>query len=274
MRTHVNPPESRGFTLLEVIIVIAVMAILAAAITPVLLQRVIDAKIESTRTEVKALAEAIGGRADQSGSFGFVGDMGRMPVSFQELVRPDQAPLFSTVTFRAVGMGWKGPYVTFGETPTDYLTDAFGKAYQGVASGQIRSAGPDGVYGNVDDIVYPAAPPIYRGRVVVTLKRMADEGLFYTIDPPLYEVRLYYSKNGQQAFLSAPMPPFVFENVPQGLHAIAVIRVRREQMVYQDTIQTFGGGATKLVEIVFRLGTFAPIPEGPVQPGVPGGPGL
>jgi hypothetical protein len=85
-------------------------------------------------------------------------------------------------------------------------------------------------------------------------------------------VRLYYSKNGQQAYLSAPIPPFVFENVPQGLHAIAVIRVRREQMVYQDTIQTFGGGATKLVEIVFRLGTFAPIPEEPGQLAVPGGP--
>ncbi len=261
MRQHLNAHGRRGFTLLEVIIVIAVLAILAAAATPILLQRILDAKIEATRTEVRALAEAIGGRPDQPGNFGFVGDMGRMPASFQELVRPEQAPLFSLATFRAVGMGWKGPYVTFGDTPADYLTDAFGNAYQGAASGQIRSAGPDGVVGNQDDIVYPAAPPVYRGRVVVTLKRMADEGLFYTVDPPLYEVRLYFARNGRQAYLSAPMPPFVFENVPQGLHAIAVIRTRREQMVYQDTIQTFGNGSTKLVEIVFRLGNYAPIPE-------------
>jgi prepilin-type N-terminal cleavage/methylation domain-containing protein len=270
MRRPRNRPAPRGFTLLEVIIVIAVMAILAAAVTPVLLQRVIDTKIDATRSEAKALAEAIGGRADEPGSFGFVGDMGRMPTSFQELVKPEQAPLFSTATFRAVGMGWKGPYVTFGDTPSDYLNDAFGHAYQGAASGQIRSAGPDGIYGNLDDIVYPAAPPVYRGRVVVTLKRMADEGLFYTVDPPLYEVRLYFSRNGRQAFLSAPTPPFVFENVPQGLHAIAVIRTRREQMVYQDTIQTFGGGSTKMVEIVFRLGNYAPIPEEPVVPAGPG----
>jgi prepilin-type N-terminal cleavage/methylation domain-containing protein len=255
----------RGFTLLEVIIVVAVLAILAAVATPVILQRVLDAKIEATRAEVRALAESIGGRSGEPGSFGFVGDMGRMPVSFQELIRPEQAPLFSTATFRAIGMGWKGPYTTTGASPADALTDAFGRPYQGAATGQVRSAGPDGVFGNDDDIVYPGVPPVYRGRVVVTLKRMADADPSYTVDPPSYEVRLYYARNGRQAYLSAPMPPFVFENVPQGLHAIAVIRVRREQMVYQETIQTFGGGATRLVEIVFRLGTYAPIPQDPGQ---------
>jgi type II secretory pathway pseudopilin PulG len=66
------------------IIVIAVMAILAAVATPVFLQRVLDAKIEATRAEARALSEAIGGRPDQQGSFGFVGDMGRFPSSFQE----------------------------------------------------------------------------------------------------------------------------------------------------------------------------------------------
>ncbi len=269
MRPRFDGPASRGFTLLEVIIVIAVLAILAAAATPLLLQRVIEAKIDATRTEVRGLAEAIGGRPDQPGSFGFVGDMGRMPASLLELVQPGQAPLFTTATFRAVGMGWKGPYVTSGDTPTDYQLDAFGHPYQVVTSGQIRSAGPDGAFGNADDIVYPASPPVYRGRVVVTLKRMADEGPFYTLDPPNYEVRLYYAQNGRQAYLSAPMPPFVFENVPQGLHAIAVVRVLRDQMVYQDTIQTFGGGSTRLVEIAFRLGTYAPIPGSPEQPAGP-----
>jgi hypothetical protein len=149
-------------------------------------------------------------------------------------------------------MGWKGPYITSGESETDVLTDAFGRAYEGATSGQIRSAGPDGIFGNEDDIVYPSAPPVPRGRVIVTLKRMDENAPAYAVDPAGFEVRLYYSKDGREAHLSAPMPPFVFEDVPQGLHAVAVVGTQDERMVYQDTIQTFGGGSTKLVEIVFR----------------------
>jgi hypothetical protein len=32
-----------------------------------------------------------------------------------------------------------------------------------------------------------------------------------------------------------------------------VNRLKRNQIVVQDTIQSFGGGATKLVELFFRL---------------------
>ena len=47
----------------------------------------------------------------------------------------------------------------------DYLTDAFGRAYICAASGQVRSAGPDGVLGTADDIVYPPAAPTITGTV-------------------------------------------------------------------------------------------------------------
>jgi hypothetical protein len=68
-------------------------------------------------------------------------------------------------------------------------------------------------------------------------------------------VRLYYSNNGQEAFLDDPIAPFVFENVPQGFHAIVVLRMKSDppQPVVQDTIQVFGNGATRLVELIFRL---------------------
>jgi prepilin-type N-terminal cleavage/methylation domain-containing protein len=263
MSTRGRRRQPRGFTLIEVILIIAVLAILAAAATPAVLQRLMDAKIESTRAETRMIYEAIAGNPDQQGSFGFYGDMGRMPASFEELVRPGRLALFTTATFRNVGMGWNGPYVRSGESAQDYLKDAFGHPYEGAPIGQVRSAGADGVMGNEDDIVYPPMPPNLAGRVVVTLKRMAAEDQSYTVDPPNYEVRLFFPMSGQQAFLADGVPPFVFENVPQGLHAIAVIRVLREQMVYQDTIQTFGNGTTRLVEIVFRLGNYAAIPEVP-----------
>jgi hypothetical protein len=215
----------------------------------------VDAKVDATRAEARLLSEAMLGRPDVAGNFGFFGDMGRWPVSFEELVRPvPGTPLFTTATFRSVGMGWKGPYINTGDQGEDALTDAFGRPYRGAATGQVRSAGPDGLFDTADDIVYPPAPPNPGGRLMVTVKRMAAEDGSYTLDPAGYTVRLYYASNGREAFLDDPAAPFVFENVPQGVHALVVLRMKSEPplAVAQDTIQVFGNGATKLVEFVFR----------------------
>jgi hypothetical protein len=245
-----------GFTLIEITVIVAVLAILATAITPMILQQVVDTKMESTRKEAKLLHEAIVGRPDTPGSFGFFGDLGRFPATFEELLKPAPgAAPFTTETFRNVGMGWKGPYINVGDTKDDALVDAFGREYRGAATGHIRSAGPNGIFDDEDDILYPPKPPVPFGRLMVTVKRMAAEDISYTLDPPGYTVRLYYSNNGVQAFVDDPIAPFVFENVPQGVHAIVVLRMKKDppQPVVQDTIQVFGGGATKLVELIFRL---------------------
>jgi hypothetical protein len=52
--------------------------------------------------------------------------------------------------------------------------------------------------------------------------------------------------------LADNIAPFVFENIPQGIHAVQVWRLRKDQLVVQDTIQVHGG-ATKLLELIFRL---------------------
>ena len=61
---------------------------------------------------------------------------------------------------------------------------------------------------------------------MVTVKRMSAEDNSYTLDPVGYTVRLYYASNGREAFLDDPVAPFVFENVPQGIHAIVVLRMK------------------------------------------------
>jgi type II secretory pathway pseudopilin PulG len=248
--------RAAGFTMIEVTVILAVLAILAVAITPMVLQQLVDAKVEATRQEAKLLHEAMLGRADVPGSFGFFGDMGRWPVAFEELLRPAPGtPLYTTATFRSVGMGWKGPYVNAGSSGDDVLNDAFGRPYSGSSTGQVRSAGPDGLFDTADDIAYPPAPARPGGRLMVTVKRMAAEDASYTLDPPGYTVRLYFSNNGQEAFLDDPVGPFVFENVPQGIHAVVVLRMKNDppRAVAQDTIQVFGNGATRLLELVFRL---------------------
>ena len=64
------------------------------------------------------------------------------------------------------------------------------------------------------------------------------------------------------------MAPFVFENVPQGVHAIVVLRMKSDPplAVAQDTVQVFGSGATRLVEFVFRLSGYPPGPRATLGP--------
>jgi hypothetical protein len=241
-----------GFTLIEITVILAVLAILATAITPMILQQIVDAKMETTRKEAKLLAEAILGRPDVAGSSGFYGDMGRFPAGLQELNRPAVGtPFYTTETFRNVGMGWKGPYINTGDTKADAFLDAFGREYQLTNIGQIRSAGSNGIFDDEDDIVYPPNPPVPYGRVLVTVKRLDAVGAGFTLDPVGYIVRIYYAQNGQEAYLDDPIAPFVFDRVPQGVHAIAVLR-GGNLAVGQDTIQVFGSGTSKLVEFVFR----------------------
>jgi type II secretory pathway pseudopilin PulG len=95
-----------GFTLLELVVIVAVMAILAAAVAPTFLNQIGDARIQATQEEAQTLYEAIVGHPTESGTqFGFVGDMGEFPASFTALVQPGSLPAYTTATVRNVGMG-------------------------------------------------------------------------------------------------------------------------------------------------------------------------
>lgn len=238
---------SRGFTLVEMAITLAIVAILAAIATPMILQRILEARVEATREETQVLYEAMVGRDSDPGSFGFVGDIGRLPASFQQLVEPGGLPLYSVATVRGVGMGWRGPYVNIGGSPTDYLTDAFGRPYTGASTGQVRSAGPDGVVGNLDDIVYPSAPPVVTGRVHVMIKQVVDKRIVN--DPAGYVVDLYYSAGGTQSVVRDSSRPFRFDNVPMGLHAVQVVHTEGGDQVAAGETISLRRGATALVEL-------------------------
>ena len=253
--SYISDPGSRipdpGFTLLEVIVVLSVIAIFAAVVTPSFVQEIGQARIDATQDETQVLYEAMVGPSTGETRFGFVGDIGRLPNSFQELAQQSGLPAYTTSTVRNVGIGWRGPYVNTGTSTNDYLTDGFGRDYTGAASGQVRSAGPDGVANNADDIVYPPAVAAITGSVTVTVKTI--QGGKTIVDPAGYRVDLYYASNGVQTSVSDTTAPFTFDNVPMGLHAIQVVKTSNPQagsIVGQDTI-VVRAGSTAAVEIWF-----------------------
>jgi hypothetical protein len=230
--------------------VIAVIGILVAAVTPSVVQRIMDSRIEDTRMEAQALYDGMVGKPGE-GRYGFVGDLGRLPASFTELAERGSLPPYTTTTTRGVGMGWRGPYVNIGTTATDYLTDAFGRAYTGASSGQVRSAGPDGVAGTADDIVYPPAVPAIGGTVTATVKTIT--GGKTIVDPAGYRVDLFYATGGVESSLADTVAPFSFSNVPMGVHAIRVVKFVNPQagsVVAQDTI-VVRPSSTTAVELWF-----------------------
>ncbi|MCL2330666.1 MAG: type II secretion system major pseudopilin GspG [Phycisphaerae bacterium] len=130
-----------GFTLLEILVVIGIIAVLAAFVVPNLIGASEQAKKDMTQSQVKdagAIANAINV---------FRVSVGRYPKELSELTqKPDDAD---------EAKKWHGPYIT---NAAD-LKDAWGNEFKYVAPGKVRedsydlwSVGPDGQDGSDDDI--------------------------------------------------------------------------------------------------------------------------
>ena len=116
----------KGFTLLEVLVVLAVVSVFAAIIGSVIGTSIISAEIEGT---------------DE-----FPTDTGNAVNDLQSLVADP------SVT------GWDGPYISSGFESDDFAKDAWNRSVtydytSGAFACTITSSGPDGVANNSDDIV-------------------------------------------------------------------------------------------------------------------------
>jgi len=229
-------PEAGGFTLIEVIVVIAVISILAAMAVPYAVKIIDQSREEATKKEMEDLHNAITGDP-KIPTAGFVGDVGRLPAVIAELNTrtagpsppPQGAPGGGLL---GVKIGWYGPYVNAGFDPVGYLGDAWGTAYRyGVApdlAGQIRSAGPDRAFASADDLLYPPSAVISTGKLLVNLHVWDTTAGLYRLNPAPAQVTamgvtFYYSNNGSQAGVSATLPlapPYSFNGYHAGLHAV------------------------------------------------------
>lgn len=231
-----RPRDADGFTLIEVIVVIAVVSILASMAVPFVAKILDQSREEATRKQMEEIHRAILG--DPKGpTAGYLGDMGGLPANLTLLNTQGAQPGSTTVApptgLGIVRYGWPGQYVKVGFSPTAYLVDGWGTnlAYNNPGAGQIRSAGRDRVFGNSDDIVYPSSAVIPVGQLQVNLYvwRTDNTTSQYVLNPQpasfpgmQVNVRVDYSNNGVRSTtpLTAGIPPgpagppYVFSTPP------------------------------------------------------------
>ncbi len=137
----------RGFTLIELVIIIAVLGILAAVAVPRFASMATSSKQAATKDELNTLKRAITGNpaATAGGEYvdrGFEGDIGYPPSRLQDLVaKPDSISTYDKFT----RLGWNGPYVD--SSNGAYLKDAWGSnyVYQPSSRRIVSVGGPDSI---------------------------------------------------------------------------------------------------------------------------------
>lgn len=133
-KTNFLHKNTRGFTLIETVIIIVIIGIVAAVATVQFGRVTDDARFKATLTEMEAVAIAIVGNPDlysrgARSDFGYVGDVGAMP--------PNLDALYSNPGGYAT---WDGPYIKGAFNPTDYMYDAWNTAYILIGT-TLRSTG-------------------------------------------------------------------------------------------------------------------------------------
>jgi len=125
-----NKNSRAGFTLVEILLVVAILGILAGVAVVSLKGRTKSASIGATRASIQAIQTAIDT---------YEVDNGVYPQSLQNLLT------------KGSENNWNGPYIKDGHMPKDAWGNEFSYSVQG-DSYKISSAGPDGQQGSADDI--------------------------------------------------------------------------------------------------------------------------
>ncbi|MFN7569925.1 MAG: type II secretion system major pseudopilin GspG [Betaproteobacteria bacterium] len=134
-RLHPLPRRRRGFTLIEIMVVIAILGILAALIVPRIVGRTDDARIAAAKTDIATIMQALKL---------YRLDNGRYPSTEQGL-----RALIEKPSGEPLPLNWKqGGYLERNSVPKD----PWGKEYQYLNPGQrgeidVFSLGADGQAG-------------------------------------------------------------------------------------------------------------------------------
>lgn len=231
-KKELSPARRRnqcGFTLIEIILVIAVMAILAGALVPLASRSIDSSREDLTRQREHQIFQVIMG-ADSDDAGGFLADIGRLPASLTELAARGSLPLYSTAHVGSVGMGWRGPYLKDGLDAAGQPIDGWGTPLDyGIAGlGRIRSAGADHTMGTADDLTYPSNA-LTNNDLTTTVNlsiKVLDASTappVYVDNPPTQNTVVYLTNNGAEASLPPFPGPSPFSvTLVRGIHAAVV----------------------------------------------------
>ncbi|OFZ18219.1 MAG: hypothetical protein A2Z20_11895 [Bdellovibrionales bacterium RBG_16_40_8] len=219
----------RGFTLLEVLMVVLLTGVLATVSVLTITSGIDDARFSSTVAEMNSLRDALIGNTDlQEGgirsNFGYLGDIGALPTNAQglnALLANPGVPAWNVNTTSRFALGWNGPYITGGGVSSDYTKDSWDRNYIfdfTTNPATITSRGADGAVGGTQfnqDIVV---------QIPLSLQRATVHGFISNSGSPYTgtaDVDLYYPVAGvlttvTTAVAIAANGYFNFANVPFG----------------------------------------------------------
>ena len=157
VRVDSKSSHDTGFTMIELVMVIVVMAALAAVSVPRINDFITNSKIQASKNEMLQIRAAISGTPDRTagGRYvdrGYVGDVGALPTSLNDLLTQPGAVSDYDYFSRT---GWNGPYLQDNGTG-EILRDAWFTDYVlDVSDSTIRSWGPNKTddSGTGDDIL-------------------------------------------------------------------------------------------------------------------------
>lgn len=234
----------RGFTLIEVVVTVAVIAFLMAMILPYL-PRVLQASRTTTLRDLENIKKGIMGDQTKVAnkartSFGYFGDIGKLPSSLNDLLAQGSQPGFVYNQNLQVGAGWRGPYLQSAQDMAgQFKPDAYGSAYiydttQYVSAdtgvpviAKIVSIGPDGVADTTDDLKIEIFKSEGFGQIS---GRVKDQDFNYV---PNVKVTINYPNNGILSSLQTATDSngrCVFSDIPFGNRSITI----EAQLVYNS----------------------------------------
>jgi general secretion pathway protein G len=131
--------KARGFTLIEILLVLSILGVIAGLAVPRLLERQKYANVDATALAIKGLEQAL-----KLYAIDHLGDLPGTQQGLQVLVSPPAGK----------GSRWRGPYLD--GVPKDAWGRPFNYAFPGKrkpGTYDIISAGADGSFGTGDDVV-------------------------------------------------------------------------------------------------------------------------